>query len=81
MNDQIEDIEVIVNRLSKWGVEGWNNHEDFSYKCNYLKVYFNYYPKLKYKCLSKRDGNNISINEKLFWNTINIYLYSIYDNL
>jgi len=74
--------EEIIEELKKWNKEspeGWNNHEKFANNLGYLEIYSPNYLSFKLKLLNKRDSGNKK--EKIKFNAIRIYTYTIFENL
>ncbi len=64
----------------KWGIIGFNNHEEASLKLGYDGVISDY-TKLKLKILESRDDTSVTPGKKVFYEALRIYTYSIYENL
>jgi len=63
----------------KWGIIGLNNHEEASLKLDYNDIVPEYI-NLKLKILALRDAAKQQ-GEKIFYDALRIYIYSIYENL
>ena len=74
-------MELLIKELAKkWGIEGFNNHEQKSFEVGYIKNYFPNYLSLKKKLLESRDDTNAAEQKRLF-NAMRIYIYTIFENL
>jgi len=73
-------MEKVIQNLIKWGINGFNNHEDVGFKVGYIQKYFSEYLYLKKELLERRDS--ASQNEmRRYFNALRIYVYTLYENL
>lgn len=60
-------MELLIRELDKkWGIEGFNNHEQKSFEVGYIKKYFPNYLPLKKKLLEGRDDAKNAQQKRLF---------------
>jgi hypothetical protein len=66
-------------KLAKWGVEGFNNHEYLALESGYIEKFFPNYISAKTRLLENRDTTT-DPTKKRYLNAIRIYTYSLFEN-
>jgi len=72
--------QIASSLAKKWGIEGFNNHENEALKVGYIEKFFPDYLPLKQRLLEGRDGI-ADENKKKHYNALRIYSYSLFENV
>jgi|LQYC01.1.fsa_nt_gi hypothetical protein len=72
-------MKQIIANLQKWGVEGFNNHEEMAFRVGYINQHFSEYLVAKKKLLEARDAA-ADKNTKKCLNAMRIYSYTLFEN-
>lgn len=74
-----ESMQQVVADLQKWGVEGFNNHEEGAFSTGYIEQHFPEYLPAKKKLLQARDAATDKNTTKRL-NAMRIYSYTLFEN-
>jgi hypothetical protein len=64
----------------RWGIEGFNRHEEVALHNGYIQRYFPHYLPLKLFLLVERE-NARTAKERRFFNAVRIYIYTLWENM